>query len=324
MPIYVGSLLPMVYIQGEEGEEGEGGGGDPGGEPGFPETGLSFTGSWTTDTAFPSTVYAMQQGFFCHNVIGFYGGVRPGTTDNMTVWNGSAWDVSLADGDGDISHTLAQVASDGLDSVYACEALDTNDFDRYDFDTDDWTTLANLPTSSGGYHSSIHYYDSYVFMIRSTSNGGGPNLRVDRYDVVGDSWSNMILNDGYVVDPGVAVQDGNYVYMFGGLGAGWAAYNTAIFRYDMDTNTVTTMTETTVEFDNATGVAYDGHAYISVSGSDAVYVYDASGDDIVVGPSLPASRRSGVLLLDADGLHYVGGLNSGFIPQDTHYLLPFV
>ncbi len=139
----------------------------------------------------------------------------------------------------------------------------SNNFYRYDINTNNWANMANSPAALS-YDTKGTYHNGYIYIPRGSNNG-----TFYRYDIAGNSWSSMTdapASLGYGSVAAYNNSDG-YIYVTRGNGTN------NFYRYDITGNSWTTLSNITTT---------DGTNYYSYTGarleSDGTNLYLMPGD----------------------------------------------
>lgn len=200
----------------------------------------------------------------------------------------NTWSEESSDSPPATASTGSSLQFDGSRYIYWLRGGSTS---FYRFDTQGsasskWSQMSNV-TASIGYGGDLVYKDGYIYALR-----GNNTLSFYRYDVTGDSWSDVavadipsggnIYNDGFLVNAGsdklIACRGGN---------------NEGCFQYVISTDTWTAI-------DDAPANIYQGGAAAS-NGTDKMYVIAGNGTNTfnnglysyVIGSTSSAFEESG-------------------------------
>jgi N-acetylneuraminic acid mutarotase len=138
----------------------------------------------------------------------------------------------------------------------------------YDIATNTWTTGAPLPIAHTG-TTAAYGGKIYVF------GGNGANTRVDAYDPVGDSWT-QLANFPTSITYGRAVAAGSFIYYVGGVRDA-TEVTTDVWRYDPATDTYAAMASLQAARTSAEVMAF----------ADRIYAVDGGGVSFFTGLPLP-------------------------------------
>jgi len=213
---------------------------------------------------------------------------------------------------------------------YASGVGDSGHVRLYDTETNSWSSGTSSPNArSEGVGAS---YGDYVYCI-----GGRVQTLVERYDVVGDSWSTMapmgVARGGpaadvyeYHTDVWVLVElvlvevlDPR-IYVFGGRG-GSSPFSGSVLDsaevYDINTNTWSAIAPPPTPVADARAVTKGGHIYLiggAAGGpqvaSTVLQIYDPQTDSWAAGSPLTTARANHVAEVIGDTIYVMGGFDS--------------
>jgi N-acetylneuraminic acid mutarotase len=213
------------------------------------------------------------------------------------------------------------IAAYGLDNVSG----DTNLTRLYDISSDSWSFGAEAPLpprSESAYGDTTHGGSFYV--IGGRADGGVLN-NLERYDPATDTWTTLTPMTTARAAAAAAVQD-DAIYVIGGRESGSGPCSggalDVVERYDIATDTWTTVAPLPSPRSDAAAVEHGGKIYVFGGCSDAgflneVLVYNPVTDTWSSLTPMPTARASLVANVIGDNVYAIGGF-AGDGPLDVN------
>ncbi len=218
----------------------------------------------------------------------------------------STYDCAFTDFDGTYGTTWQTMAtpSEALYSVQVYHPSDMqhiyNMYDstgqKYNVDTDTWTTLAASAPYSAPW-TQMAPYDGYLWMIR--------NSYIYRYDPVSDGWTTMTSYTGS--DAYNMTESDEYGVIYGHTSAGvMVQYDTNTGAVSYDTTGKGSQSETRLAYDP------DGRTiYFGAYSQPDLYRWDIASGAVTTMTSIPAAQLNDIFCSDRSGHIYAAGNTSG-------------
>lgn len=188
---------------------------------------------------------------------------------------------------------------------------------KYDIDTDTWSTMASMPQSA--YYQALAHYNGYLYAF-----GGAGGNYVSKYSISGDSWTNVATD---TVGYHSAVTVGDYIWLFGG-----SVDSNSVRRFDPSDNSWTS-NYTSIPgagVYKSQAVAHGTKVYIAGGSAGGTYssqfiVYDTVGDSWTTLEDMPAnSPQIYACCGNIDGTFVImqGANAAGYASTNVKYDLP--
>jgi hypothetical protein len=250
-----------------------------------------------------------------------------GSQPNLpSVWTGGA-DIPM----GVVRFAKAQCA-DQPDSFYIIGGVDetystTDQFVRYDADTDSWTALTPFPSPVEGPNATC--YEGFIYMV-----GGGGTNQFYIYDIAADTWTAGPAFPRNVWGAAVGAWDG-FIYVAGGDSDFYfGGTSNEVDIYDIAGGTWSTGSPMPTPRSTPDQAQAGQYLYVvggwgdaaPTSNSTATERYDMSSDTWEVGPSFDVALADGGMAVTQQFIYALGGDGNGggaFDATSGVYVLDF-
>jgi N-acetylneuraminic acid mutarotase len=194
-----------------------------------------------------------------------------------------------------------------------------NTVERYDPDTDSWSTASSMPTNRR--RLGVVESGGSIYAIGG-DDGNGPVATTEVYDPSSDSWSTASSMSTSRIRHGVAALNGD-VYAIGGRDG--SNVLSSVEQYDPETDSWSSVASLPAAREYLSAVEAGGYIYaiggFSSGGSfqTDVYRYDPGADSWTTVASMPTPRAQMAVAEINDDIYAIGGYDGTFLNDVERY-----